>query len=134
MFTSSAGPSAERLGLGRESRFWGLFRRALRLGRSIGAQFYLVSFGLTASWVVAVFFGVGLFALATRPANLASGSVPENSNPGAPTLETSWLLQSTNRLDRLSTARASAPPQPATTTPMQDTRAGADPAVEPKGE
>lgn len=126
MVTTDAGSSAQHTSLDRESRAWELPRRALRLGRSMSALFHLISVGLTATWVIAVFFGVGLFVLVPRPAKLVSGSAPESSNASAPTAETSWLLQSTNRLDRLSMAPASSPSQPMGASAVESAGDGAD--------
>jgi len=103
---------SERTRLRRESRTWRLIPRTLLLGRSIGSLFYLISAGLIASWVIAVFFGVGLFFLMPRSAKLASGASPASPDLTAPLAETPWLMQSTNRLDRLSTLPPSGPSQP----------------------
>ena len=112
MSATGADPQSERTRLSREGRIWGLIRRTLPLGRSIGSLFYLISVGLTASWIIAVFFGVGLFFLMPRSAKLASGL-----SPGGTSLDASlWLTQATSRLDRLSNL-------PALTQPMGDAAA-----------
>jgi|SRR5271166_3180375 len=111
---SAAGPDPqpERTGLRRESRIWRLIRRTLPLGRSIGSLFYLISVGLIATWIIAVFFGVSFFFLMPRSAKLESGSTQGVSNFNASSAETPWLMQSTSRLDRFSNPPSSAPSQP----------------------
>jgi len=42
----------------------------------MGSLFYLISVGLIASWIIAVFFGFGLFFLMPRSAKLAFGLIP----------------------------------------------------------
>ena len=131
MSVTGAERSAEHASLHRESRLWELPRKAVRLGRSIGAFFCLISIGLTATWVVAVFFGIGLFILVPRPAKLTSGSGPESRISGAPESETPWLLESTDRLERLSTASAPVASQPAgEQTAVEGAQTGADPGVQ----
>jgi hypothetical protein len=108
MSATGADPQSERTPLRRESRTWGLIRRTLPLGRSMGSLFYLISIGLIASWIIAVFFGVGLFFLMPRSAKLASGL-----SPGGTSFDASlWLTQSTSRLDRLSDPPPAGPAQP----------------------
>jgi hypothetical protein len=109
MSATGADPQTERTPLRRESRTWGLIRRTLPLGRSMGSLFYLISVGLIAGWIVAVFFGAGLFFLMPRSAKLVSGLSPGGTSLDASFAETPWLLQSTSRLDRLS---GLPPPQP----------------------
>ena len=99
MSATGADPQSESERLGRESRTWELIRRTLPLGRSIGSLFYLISVGLIASWIVAVFFGVGLFSLMPRSAKLASGLSPVGTSFDASSAETPWLMQSTSRLN-----------------------------------
>src|SRR5947209_921086 len=98
MSSTGADHQSERASLRRESRIWGLIRRTLPLGRSIGSMFYLISVGVIAGWVVAVFFGIGLFFLMPRPAKLASGLSPGATSFDASFAETPWLKQSTSRL------------------------------------
>lgn len=112
MSATGADPQTERTRLRRESRTWGLIRRTLPLGRSMGSLFYLISVGLIASWIIAVFFGVGLFFLMPRSAKLASGLSPGAASFDASSAETPWLKQSTNRLDRLSGPPSPEPPKP----------------------
>jgi hypothetical protein len=107
MSATGADPQAEQTRLRGENRTWGLIRRTLRLGRSIGSVFYLVSVGLIAGWIVAVFFGVGLFFLVPRSAKLEPGLSPAGGGFGTP-----WLTQSMSRLDRLSSLPPPEPPQP----------------------
>jgi hypothetical protein len=108
MSATGADPQSERTPLRRESRTWGLIRRTLPLGRSMGSLFYLISVVLIASWIIAVFFGVGLFFLMPRSAKLASGL-----SPGGTSFDASlWLMQSTSRLDRLSDPPPAGPAQP----------------------
>jgi hypothetical protein len=108
MSATGADPQSERTPLRRESRTWGLIRRTLPLGRSMGSLFYLISVVLIASWIIAVFFGVGLFFLMPRSAKLASGL-----SPGGTSFDASlWLTQSTSRLDRLSDPPPAGPAQP----------------------
>jgi hypothetical protein len=107
MSPTGADPQSERTPLRRESRTWGLIRRTLPLGRSMGSLFYLISVGLIASWIIAVFFGVGLFFLMPRSAKLASGL-----SPGGTSFDASlWLTQPTSRLDRVSNLPPPAPAQ-----------------------
>jgi hypothetical protein len=108
MSATGANHQSERTPLRRESRTWGLIRRTLTLGRSMGSLSYLISVGLIASWIIAVFFGVGLFFLMPRSAKLASGLSPGGSSFDA----SLWLTQATSRLDRLSNLRPPAPTQP----------------------
>src|ERR1700720_4728106 len=106
MSATGADPQAERPRLREESRTWGLIRRTLPLGKSIGSLAYLTSVGLIASWIIVVFFGVGLFFLLPRSAKLASGW-----SPGGNSFDASvWLTQSTSRLDRLSDPPPAAQP------------------------
>jgi hypothetical protein len=111
MSAIDADPQPERT-LRRESRTWRLIRRILPLSRSIGSLFYLISVGLISTWIIAVFFGVGLFSLMPRPANLATGSSLGSARSNPWSAETPWLMQSTSRLDRLSAQPFSEPPQP----------------------
>jgi hypothetical protein len=83
------------------SRTWGLIRRTLALGRSIGSLFYLISVGLIASWIIAVFFGGGLFFLMPRSAKLEPGLSPAGASLDASSARTPALTQSESRLDRL---------------------------------
>jgi hypothetical protein len=106
MSATGADPQAERPRLRGESRTWGLIRRTLPLGKSIGSLAYLTSVGLIASWIIVVFFGVGLFSLMPRSAKLESGL-----SPGGTSFDASlWLTQSTSRLDRLSDPPPAAQP------------------------
>jgi hypothetical protein len=75
----------------------------------MGSLFYLISVGLIASWIIAVFFGYGLFFLVPRTAKLASGL-----SPGGTSFEASLPLaqQPTSRLDRLSDLPFPAPAHP----------------------
>src|ERR1700730_1664398 len=98
MSATGADPQAERPRLRRESRTWGLIRRTLPLGKSIGSLAYLTSVGLIASWIIVVFFGVGLFFLMPRSAKVESGLSPGGTSFDAPL----WLTQSTSKFDRLS--------------------------------
>lgn len=111
MSATGADPQSERTRLRRESRTWGLIRRTLPLGRSIGSLSYLISVGLIASWLIAVFFGVGLFFLKPQSAKLASSTSPPSPNLNAPLAETPLLMQSTSRLDQLSTLPSAGPSQ-----------------------
>jgi hypothetical protein len=112
MSSTGTDHQSERTPLRRESRTWGLIRRTLPLGRSMGSLFYLISVGVIAGWVVAVFFGVGLFFLMPRSAELASGLSPGATSFDASFAETPWLQQSTSRLHRLSGLLPPEPPQP----------------------
>ena len=112
MSATRADPQAERTQLREESRTWGLIRRTLPLGRSIGSLFYLISVGLIASWIVAVFFGVGLFFLMPRSAKLEPGLRPAGTSFDASSAQTPSLTQSTSRLDRFSDLPPPERPQP----------------------
>jgi hypothetical protein len=111
MFATGADPQLESTRLGRESRMWGLIRRTLPLGRSIGSLFYLISIGLIAGWIIAVFFGVSIFFLMPPSANLEPGVSPSGTKLDASSAETPWLMQSTSSLDRLSSLPHPEPPQ-----------------------
>ena len=112
MSATGADPQTERTPLRRESRTWGLIRRTLPLGRSMGSLFYLIAVGLIGSWIIAVFFGVGLFFLMPRSAKLAPGLSPGGTSFDASSAETPRLTQSTSRLDRLPSPPPPEPPQP----------------------
>jgi hypothetical protein len=85
----------------------GLIRRMLPLGRSIGSLAHLISVGLIAGWIIAVFFGVGLFFLMPGSAKLAS-----DLSPGSGSFDASLrLMLSTSRADRLSSRPHPQPPQ-----------------------
>jgi len=112
MSATDADPQSERA-LPREGQTWRLIRRILPVGRSIGSLVYLVSVGLTASWIIVVFFGVGLFFLIPRSAKLATDSSPGGDHFNAFSVEIPWLIQSTSRLDRLSTLPPSERARPA---------------------
>jgi hypothetical protein len=112
MSATGADPQSDRTRLHRESRTWGLIRRTLPLGRSIGSLSYLISVGLIATWLIAVFFGVGLFFLKPQPAKPGSGASPASPYLNAASAEAPLLMQSTSRLDRLSTLPPSWPSQP----------------------
>ncbi len=113
MSATGADPQTERTRLHGESRTWGLIRRTLPLGRSMGSLFYLISVVLIASWIIAVFFGVGLFFLMPRSAQLASDLSPGGASfDASSSAEAPWLKQSTSRVDRLSGPPPPEPPQP----------------------
>ena len=79
-----------------------LVRRALSLGKTIGSLGYLISLGVVACWVVAVFFGPSLFFLMPRSAKLVTGSSMDGGDRFSASSEpVPWLLQSTSRLYRL---------------------------------
>src|SRR5437763_8751301 len=121
MSATGADPRSERTPLRRESRTWGLIRRTLPRGRSMGSLLYLISVGLIASWIIAVFFGFGLFFLMPRSAKLAFGL-----SPGGTSFDASLPLtqQPTSRLDRVSDL-----PPPAAAHPMGDAAADKDQPV-----
>src|SRR5271167_3740019 len=122
MSATGADHQAERTQLREESRTWGLIRRTLPLGRSIGSLFYLISVGVIASWIVAVFFGVGLFFLMPRSAKLEPGLRPAGTSFDTSSAQTPSLTQSTSRLDRFSS-----PPPPEAPQPMGDDAVKANP-------
>jgi hypothetical protein len=78
----------------------------------MGSLFYLISVGLIASWIVAVFFGVGLFFLMPRSAKLEPGLRPAGTSFDASSAQIPWLMQSTSRLDRISGLPPPERPQP----------------------
>jgi hypothetical protein len=47
----------------------------------MGSLFYLIAVGLIGSWIIAVFFGVGLFFLIPRSAKLTPGLSPGGRLP-----------------------------------------------------
>jgi hypothetical protein len=112
MSATGADPRSEDTRLRAGSRTWGLIRRTLSLGRSIGSLSFLISVGLIASWIIAVFFGASLFFLMPRSAKLASDLSPGGTRFDGPSAETPRLMQSTSRLDRLSSPSTSDPAQP----------------------
>src|SRR5271155_2627285 len=112
MSATGADLQSERARLRQGIRSWGAIRRTLPLGRSTGSLLYLISVGLTAGWIIAVFFGVSLFFLMPRSANLASGLSLGSTSHDASLAETPWLMQSTSRLNRLSSSPLPEPPQP----------------------
>ena len=111
MFATGAHPQSERTRFRTGSRIWGLVRRTLPLGRSIGSLFYLISVGLIASWVIAVFFGVSFYFLMPGSAKLGHGLNPDTRFSDS-SAETPQLTQSTSRLDRLSSPPPPEPPHP----------------------
>jgi len=74
--------------------------------------FYLISVGLIAGWIIAVFFGVSIFSLMPRSARLASGLSPGGTSFNDLSAETPWLMESMSRLDQLSSQLNPVPPQP----------------------
>lgn len=101
MSATGADPQSERT-LPRESQTWRLVRRALPLGKSIGSLGYLISVGVVACWIIAVFFGASLFFLMPRSAKLVTGSSMDGGDRlSASSEHVPWLLQSTSRLYRL---------------------------------
>jgi hypothetical protein len=113
MSATGADPRSEDTRLRAGSRTWGLIRRTLPLGRSIGSLSFLISVGLIASWIIAVFFGSSLFFLMPRSAKLASGLSPGGTRFDGSSAETPRLMQSTSRLDLLSSPSTPDPAQPA---------------------
>lgn len=101
MFATGADPESERT-LPRESQAWRLVRRTIPVGKSISAIGYLISVGLIASWIIAVFFGASLFFLMPRPATMVTGSSAAGDRFNASSAEIPWLFQSTDRLHQLS--------------------------------
>ncbi len=125
MSATGADPQSESTRLRRESRAWGLIRRTLPLGRSIGSLLYLISIGLIAGWIIAVFFGLSFFILMPRSAKLEPDVSPSSPNLNASSAQVPSLIEATSRLDRVSTPPPPEPPQP-----MGDTAADKDrPAV-----
>ena len=108
------------------SEAWGLLRRTLALGRSVGSLFYLISIGLIAGWIIAVFFGVGLFFLMPRSAKLEPGLSPAGASFDTFSAQTPWLTQSMSRLNRLSTQ-----PTPEPSQPMADAAGNVSPREKP---
>jgi hypothetical protein len=112
MSATGADPQSERTRFRAGSRIWGLVRRTLPLGRSIGSPFYLISIGLIASWIITVFFGVSFYFLMPGPGKLGPGPIPDSTRFSDSPAETPWLTQSTSRLDRLSSPSPPEPPRP----------------------
>jgi hypothetical protein len=102
MSATGADPHSERARLRAGSRIWGLIRRTLPLGRSIGSLFYLISVGLIAGWIIAVFFGASLYSLMPRSAKLEPGVSPDSARFNDPSAEAPSSMGSTSRRDRLS--------------------------------
>src|SRR5215471_19011524 len=112
MSATGADPQSQRA-LPRESQTWRLVRRALPLGRSIGSLGYLISVGVVACWIIAVFFGASLFFLMPRSAKLVTGSSMDGGDRlSASSDQMPWLLQSTSRLYRLAAPAPFASGQP----------------------
>lgn len=112
MSATGADPQSERTRFRAGSRIWGLVRRTLPLGRSIGSPLYLISIGLIASWIIAVFFGVSFYFLMPGSGKLGPGPNPDSARFDDSPAETPWLTQSTRRLDRLSSPSPPEPPSP----------------------
>lgn len=112
MSATGVDPQSERTRLRAGSRIWGLIRRTLPLGRSIGSLFYLISVGLIASWIIAVFFGVSFYFLMPGSGKLRLGLNPDSTRLNDSSAEIPWLTPSTSRLDRLSSPSPPEPPHP----------------------
>ena len=112
MSATGADPQSERTRFRAGSRIWGLVRRTLPLGRSIGSLFYLISVGLIAGWTIVVFFGVSFYFLMPGSGKLRPGSSPDSTRFNDSPAETPWLTQSTSRLDRVSSPSPPEPPRP----------------------
>jgi hypothetical protein len=117
MSATGAHAQSERTQLYWQSRAWRLIRKTVPLGSSIGSTFYLIPVGLTATWIIAVFFGMSLLFLMPRSAQLASSSSPESTSSGAASAETSRSIQSTSSPEQLSAAPA--PRLPLSGSPQQ---------------
>ena len=112
MSATGADPQSERT-LARETQPWGLVRRTLPIGKSIGSLGHLISVGLIASWIIAVFFGASLLCLVPGSATLVTGSSEGGDRFNASSAEIPWLFQSTDRLHRLAGPLLFEPGQPA---------------------
>lgn len=112
MSATGADSQSESTRLRRENRTWGLIRRTLPLGRSIGSLFYLISVGLIASWIIVIFFGVSLYLLLPRSAKLEFGVNPGGARFDDSPAETSSPMESNSRLDRLSSLPPPEAPHP----------------------
>jgi hypothetical protein len=112
MSATGADPHSERVRLRAGSRIWGLIRRTLPLGRSIGSLFYLISVGLIASWIIAVFFGASLYSLMPRSAKLEPDVSPGSARFNDPSMEAPSSMGSTSRLDRVSSLPPPEAPHP----------------------
>jgi hypothetical protein len=121
MSATGADPQSESTRLRRESRIWGLIRRTLPLGRSIGSLLYLISIALIAGWIIAVFFGVSFYFLMPRSAELEPGVSPSSTNLNASSAEAPSQMEATSGVDRLST-----PPPPEASQPIGDAAADKD--------
>jgi hypothetical protein len=69
------------------------------LGKSIGPLFYLVAVGITAAWIVGVFFGLGLFFLTPRSERLVYGWGIESNSSSLSMAETPWLGTTTGAVE-----------------------------------
>jgi hypothetical protein len=112
MSATGADPQSERTRLRAGTRIWGLIRRTLPLGRSLGSLSYLISAGLIASWIIAVFFGVSLYFLMPQSAKLERGLNPGGARSTDSSAGTPWLTQSTSSVDRLFSPSPPEPPHP----------------------
>jgi hypothetical protein len=117
MSATGAHARSERTQLYWQSRAWRLIRKTVPRGSSIGSTFYLIPVGLTATWIIAVFFGMSLLFLMPRSAQLASSSSPESTSSSAASAETSRSIQSTSSPEQLSAAPA--PRLPLSGSPQQ---------------
>ena len=66
------------------SRSWELIRRIRLPAKSTGSSLYLISVGMIAIWIIAVFFGGGLFSLIHRSAERASEASAIDAEFAAP--------------------------------------------------
>ena len=78
-----------------------LIRKALALGESFGPILHLVTIGFAASWVIAVFFGVGCYFLMHDHPQQFIRSADHGPYVSASVVESPGVFQTMSRLDQL---------------------------------
>jgi hypothetical protein len=100
MFASNSDRSSAPAGLPEE---WIIqpIREALALGKSLGPILHLVTIGFAASWVIAVFFGVGFYFLMHDHPEQVIRSAKHGPYISASVAEGRGVFQKMSRLDQL---------------------------------